>query len=70
VAAYTNVTGVGSPVRAGTQGLTFNRRSTMSLMGAGLVEDYREMILGETFKNLPPEMRPKLIAAVPESHKK
>ena len=25
---------------------------------------------GEIFKNLPPEMRPKLIAAVPEPHKK
>jgi predicted porin len=33
VAAFSATTGANAPVRAGTQGLTFNRRSTMSLMG-------------------------------------
>jgi predicted porin len=33
VAAFNATTGANGPVRAGTQGLTFNRRSTMSLMG-------------------------------------
>jgi len=33
VAAFNTATGANAPVRAGTQGLTFNRRSTVSLMG-------------------------------------
>ena len=33
VAAFNTTTGANAPVRAGTQGLTFNRRSTLSLMG-------------------------------------
>jgi predicted porin len=33
VAAFNTTTGANAPVRAGTQGLTFNRRSTVSLMG-------------------------------------
>lgn len=44
VAAFDSVTGANAPVRAGTQGLTFNRRSTLSLEGG-----FGELRLGRDY---------------------
>jgi predicted porin len=44
VAAFNTTTGANAPVRAGTQGLTFNRRSTLSLEGG-----FGELRLGRDY---------------------